>query len=320
MQMNIADLIPTALCLFLLILTGFVTRKLKILDESLTKGLSVVVAKIGQPFLILYSILKLEYSLPNLKGGLLVLGLGILCHAFMICLGLLIFCRVRDRDHGKIYKFAFTFCNCAFIGFPIVEALFGEIGLFYGAFYVISYNLGVWSFGIFLMSGGKGEKISPLKIFVNAGTIPCFIGLILYMLQLPIPDAVMGVALRAMDILGSLCTPLSLLVTGSLVAAMPLRELFCNPKFYGFLTAKLLLLPLLAAVILKFTGVGALLPDMDLAVFLTVMVALPPAAFTTLFANIYDVKPSYAAQLVSLGTLFSPFTILLVTTLTKFIL
>ncbi len=321
MNINIGDLIPTSLCLFLLILTGFVARKAKILDETLTKGLSVIVAKVAQPFLIIYSITKLDFSLLNLKNGLLVLLFGILAHAFMIGLSLIIFMRVKDDDEKRIYEFAFTFCNCAFIGFPILEALFGEIGLFYGAFYVVSFNLGVWSFGIWLMAHGKAEGgVTPRKILINSGTVPCTIGLALYIAQIPFPDMLESVFMRAMDTLGSLCTPLSLLVVGSLVAAMPLKKLFLNPKFYGFLVAKLIALPLLAAVILKFTGASALFTEIDLTVFITVMVALPPAAFTTLFANIYDVKPSYAAQLVSLGTLFSPFTILLVTKLMELIL
>ncbi len=327
MNINIGDLIPTSLTLFFIILTGFAARKLGLLNEAVTKGLSVIVAKVAQPFLIIYSIIKLEYSLPNLKGGLLVLLLGILCHMLMFSLALLIFSRVKDIDEKKIYRFAFTFCNCAFIGFPILEALFGEIGLFYGAFYVISYNLGVWSFGIYMMSRGR-EDLAPkgtrwqkaIKIFVNAGTIPCFIGLALYILQLPIPEAAMSVAMRTMDTLGSLCTPLSLMVTGSLVAAMPLREFFLNPKFYAFLAGKLILLPLFVALIARLTGISALLSEIDLGIFFVVMVSLPPAAFTTLFANIYDIKPSYAAQLVSLGTIISPFTILLVTTLAGFIL
>ncbi len=321
MNINIGDLIPTSFCLFLLILAGFVGRKLKILDEPLTKGLSVIVSKLAHPFLIIYSVNKLDFSLLNLKNGLLVLLFGILAHAFMIGLSLIIFMRVKDGDEKRIYEFAFTFCNCAFIGFPILEALFGEIGLFYGAFYVVSYNLGAWSFGIWLMSHGKTEGgVSPRKIFINAGTVPCAIGLALYIAQIPFPDMLESVFMRAMDTLGSLCTPLSLIVVGSLVAAMPLKKLFLNPKFYGFLAVKLIALPLLVAVILKFTGASALFTEIDLAVFITVMVALPPAAFTTLFANIYDVKPSYAAQLVSLGTLCSPFTILLVTKLAELIL
>ncbi|MBO5047074.1 MAG: AEC family transporter [Clostridia bacterium] len=317
MNINIADLIPTSLCLFLLILVGFVARKAKIIDADLTKGLSTVVVKVAQPFLIIYSITKLDFSALNLKNGLLVLGFGILSHALTIALAFILFSRIKDIDEKKIYQFAFTFCNCAFIGFPILNSLFGEIGLFYGAFYVISYNLGVWSFGVWLMSRGKAESgVTVRKIFINAGTVPCFIGLALYIVQIPLPDFLM----TAMDTMGSLCTPLSLIVTGSLVAALPLREFFLNPKFYGFLAVKLVALPLLLAVILRFTGISALIADIDLAVFLTVMVALPPAAFTTLLATLYDVKPSYSAQLISLGTILSPFTILLVMKVVEFIL
>ena len=317
MNINIADLIPTSLCLFLLILVGFVARKAKIIDADLTKGLSTVVVKVAQPFLIIYSITKLDFSALNLKNGLLVLGFGILSHALTIALAFILFSRIKDIDEKKIYQFAFTFCNCAFIGFPILNSLFGEIGLFYGAFYVISYNLGVWSFGVWLMSKGKAESgVTVRKIFINAGTVPCFIGLALYIVQIPLPDFLM----TAMDTMGSLCTPLSLIVTGSLVAALPLREFFLNPKFYGFLAVKLVALPLLLAVILRFTGISALIADIDLAVFLTVMVALPPAAFTTLLATLYDVKPSYSAQLISLGTILSPFTILLVMKVAELIL
>ncbi|MBQ8418897.1 MAG: AEC family transporter [Clostridia bacterium] len=317
MNINIADLIPTSLCLFLLILVGFVARKAKIIDADLTKGLSTVVVKVAQPFLIIYSITKLDFSALNLKNGLLVLGFGILSHALTIALAFILFSRIKDIDEKKIYQFAFTFCNCAFIGFPILNSLFGEIGLFYGAFYVISYNLGVWSFGVWLMSKGKAESgVTVRKIFINAGTVPCFIGLALYIVQIPLPDFLM----TAMDTMGSLCTPLSLIVTGSLVAALPLREFFLNPKFYGFLAVKLVALPLLLAVILRFTGISALIADIDLAVFLTVMVALPPAAFTTLLATLYDVKPSYSAQLISLGTILSPFTILLVMKVVELIL
>ena len=317
MNINIADLIPTSLCLFLLILVGFVARKAKIIDADLTKGLSTVVVKVAQPFLIIYSITKLDFSALNLKNGLLVLGFGILSHALTIALAFILFSRIKDIDEKKIYQFAFSFCNCAFIGFPILNSLFGEIGLFYGAFYVISYNLGVWSFGVWLMSKGKAESgVTVRKIFINAGTVPCFIGLALYIVQIPLPDFLM----TAMDTMGSLCTPLSLIVTGSLVAALPLREFFLNPKFYGFLAVKLVALPLLLAVILRFTGISALIADIDLAVFLTVMVALPPAAFTTLLATLYDVKPSYSAQLISLGTILSPFTILLVMKVVELIL
>ena len=53
---------------------------------------------------------------------------------------------------------------------------------------------------------------------------------------------------------------------------------------------------------------------------MVVLSSMPSAAFTTIFAELYDVKPAYAAQLLSVGTMLSPFTILLVMKLSEFIL
>lgn len=307
MALDLPALIITSISLLLLILVGFVLRKIGILDERFTKNLSTLVAKGALPFMILHSVTRLEYSAENMKNGLMILVFGTLAHVFMALMARLVFSRVKDADEKKIYNFAAVFSNCAFIGFPILEALFGEIGLFYGAFYVITYNLGCWSYGAMLMSKGKeGEKFTVKNIFLNIGTISCGIAFVLYVCRVPIPSFLM----TTMGHMGNLCTPLSLLVTGSLVAAMPLKNVFLNPKLYAFCGFKLLFLPLAAALILHFTGASILVTGIDLTVFLAVMIALPSAAFTSLFANMYDVKPSYAAQLVSLATMLSPLTIL----------
>lgn len=317
MNLDFQALITTCISLLLLIAVGFIFRKIGILDEDFTKKLSSFVAKAAMPFLIVHSITSLAFSTEKLINGLLILFFGTLAHTFMALAAKLIFCRTRDFDEKKIYEYGCIFSNCAFIGYPILNALFGEIGLFYGAFYVITYNLGCWSYGMIIMSRGKPErKITVRKMFINVGTVACAIGLALYISQIPIPSFLK----TTMNHLGSLCTPLSLLVTGSLLAAMPLKNVFFSPKLYAFCGVKLVLLPLIAALILHLCGVSALIAEMDLTVFLAIMIGLPPAAMTSLFANMYDVKPSYAAQLVSLGTMLSPLTILIVIKITELIL
>ena len=315
--MNFEALFSTALSLFLFTLTGFVLRKTGVVDGTLTGKLSGFVAKACQPFLIIFSVVKLEYSTEKLRNGILVLAFSVLLHIFLALASKLFFSRVGDTDERKIHKFGCVFTNCAFVGFPILNALFGEAGLFYGAFYVIVYNLAVWSYGVVVMARGKPHfKISLRKMLVNLGTVPCAIGLGLYMARVPMPDFLMTV----LESMSGLCTPLSLIVTGSLVASMPLRGLFNNPKIYYFCAAKLILIPLIAAVILRFAGLSGLVEGIDLSVFMVVLSSMPPAAFTTIFAELYDVKPAYAAQLLSVGTMLSPFTILLVMKLSEFIL
>lgn len=317
MDLDFSALLTTCASLLLLIAAGFVFRKIGILDEDFTKKLSALVAKAAMPFLIVSSITGLDFSTEKLVNGLIILLFGTLAHTFMALAARLIFCRTRDLDEKKIYEYGCIFSNCAFIGYPILSALFGEIGLFYGAFYVITYNLGCWSYGMIIMQRGKGEKKLPVrKMFINIGTVACAVGLLLYVSQIPFPSFLK----TTMAHIGGLCTPLSLLVTGSLVAAMPLRQLFFKPKLYAFCAVKLVALPIAAALILHLCGASALIAEIDLTIFLALMIGLPPAAMTTLFANMYDVKPSYAAQLVSLGTMLSPISILIVMKFTEWIL
>ena len=155
MGVDFSSLISTCASLFLLIVLGFVLRKIGILDEDFSKKLSTLVAKAGMPCLMLYSITSLEFSSEKLKNGVWILILGSLAHFLMAVLAKLIFLRTRDTDERKIYEFGYIFSNCAFIGYPILSALFGPIGLFYGAFYVVTYNLGCWSYGVLLMAKGK---------------------------------------------------------------------------------------------------------------------------------------------------------------------
>ena len=170
--MNFEALLSTALSLFLFILIGFVLYKAGVVDTDLTKKLSGFVAKAAQPFLIIWSVVKLEYSPENLKNGMIVLGFSVLLHIFLALAAKLFFSRTADADERKIHEFGCIFTNCAFVGFPILNALFGEAGLFYGAFYVIVYNLAVWSYGVVIMARGClsiwGPSPAPLGwVFIS---------------------------------------------------------------------------------------------------------------------------------------------------------
>lgn len=314
--MNFAALIAVSLELFIFLCLGFLLRKLGIADEAFTKRLSSFVAKVAQPFLIVYSIVRLDFSAEHLKNGALVFGFAVLAHGFMAAASALAFCRIRDKSDRMLGEFSAVFSNCGFVGLPILNALFGEIGIFYGAFYMIVFNLAVWSYGVLLMEKSKNTPVFLRNIFFNVGTVSSAVGLGIYMARLPLP----AFLLSAMEGMAGLCTPLSLIVTGSLVAAMPLRKLLTNKTIYFFCGFKLIVLPLLAAVILRFLPLSGLISGIDLSVFLTLMIALPSAAFTTLFADMYDVKPSFAAQIVCASTMFSPITLLFVMKMTEYIL
>ena len=194
------------------------------------------------------------------------------------------------------------FTNGGFIGFPIMEALFGAKGLFLAAFFNISFHLFIWSWGIAILARKRSDiKLTVRKIFINLGSVPCLIGVLIYVLAIPFPGFALPAFLsKFMMYLSNLCTPISVLITGALLATRTPKQIFGSPKIYYFSAMKLVVLPLVVCVIGKLIG----LPH-DMVLFATVEAALPSAASITMFSEMYNLNSGYASQTVGTSSLLS---------------
>lgn len=294
------------LTLFILCAIGYAARKTGLIDNAFSKKLSSLIIHIGQPFLIISSVLSTEYSREKLLTGFSIIGIGIVVHSALALAGALYTKRIKNANEAKMTAYTLIFSNCGFLGLPVVGAMLGSDGLFCGAFYQIAFNLFLWSYGIILLGRGRDDiKLSPKKMILNFGTLPCIIGIVLYLLKpyFTLPEFVSG----AFDYLASLCTPVSQLIVGGLIATRPLKSLFTSGKLYLFSTVKLIALPLCALAVCKVLGIGEFM-----TYFITIMTALPCATNSTMFGEIYDIEPEYAAQLVGITSILSVITIPLV--------
>ena len=183
-----------------------------------------------------------------------------------------------------------------------MEALFSPKGLFLASFYVISFHLFLWSWGIAILARKRSDiKLTVKKIFINLGSIPCLIGVLLYMAVIPFPNFVIPAFVsKFMMYLSNLCTPISVLITGALLATRTPRQIFGSKKIYYFSAMKLVAIPLIVCVIAKLVG----LPD-HLVLFATVEAALPSAATITMFSEMYGLNAGYASQTVGTSSLLS---------------
>ena len=299
--MQFSSLISVIACLALLMAVGFIGGKAKILDETSTERLSTLIVKIGQPFLIINSIITQECTPEKLRTGLMFLVLGLLLQGGMWAIAHFAVKPFKRLDKRKLAEFSMFFANCGFMGFPVIESLYGKEGLFYGAFYIMSFHLLTWTLGVWIIGSGKeGFKLSPKNIFINYGTIPCVIGFLLFVSRLPMPDFFTTLS----SYLAGLCTPISMLITGANISRRSLKKMFTDPKIYYTAAFKLVVMPLLAATILWLCG----LPDL-VVVFGTIMAAMPSASMVTMFAEMYAITPGFAAEIVGSSTLFSTATI-----------
>lgn len=288
--MSFSSLFSTILTLFLLLSAGYLCGRWGIVDEGATKHLSNLIVKVGQPFLIIHSLIGLRFSRENLitGGQIFLLAAGI--HVVMAAFTYFFAKPIRGTDERKLAEFAMVFTNCGFIGFPILSSIFGDTGLFYGAFYVVFFHLFTWTWGISILGRGRDDiRLTVKKALVNFGTIPSLIGLAVFVSQIPIPAAVSGFS----SYLASLCTPVSVIITGANLSRRSLRKMFTNPRVYYVNLMRLVVLPLLVTTICFLAG----LPDY-MVIFACVMAAMPSAAIVTMFGELYGISPGTAAEFV----------------------
>ncbi len=309
--MSFTSLLSTIATLALLLAAGVTTGKLKIIDEVSTAKLSTLIVKLGQPFLIINALIGIEPTPENIKSGFLILALGLAIHVFMAVLAHLFAKPIKGFDERKLTEFGMLFTNCGFIGFPILESIFGETGLFYGAFYVVSFHLFTWTWGIAILARGRDDiKITPKKALVNFGTIPSLIGIVLFLTGLPLPEFVTDFS----GYIASLCTPISMLITGANLSRRGMKSMLTNPSVYLTNAVRLIVMPLAVTTVLWLLGV----PDY-MIVFGCVMAAMPTAAVITMFGELYHISPGCAAELVGSTSLLSVVTLMPVIKFAEFL-
>ncbi|MBQ8187282.1 MAG: AEC family transporter [Clostridia bacterium] len=309
--MSFTSLLSTIATLALLLAAGVTTGKLKIIDEVSTAKLSTLIVKLGQPFLIINALIGIEPTPENIKSGFLILALGLAIHVFMAILAHLFAKPIKGFDERKLTEFGMLFTNCGFIGFPILESIFGETGLFYGAFYVVSFHLFTWTWGIAILARGRDDiKITPKKALVNFGTIPSLIGIVLFLTGLPLPEFVTDFS----SYIASLCTPISMLITGANLSRRGMKSMLTNPSVYLTNAVRLIVMPLAVTTVLWLIGV----PDY-MIVFGCVMAAMPTAAVITMFGELYHISPGCAAELVGSTSLLSVATLMPVIKFAEFL-
>lgn len=309
--MSFSSLLSTILTLFLLLVAGYLCGKLGIVNESASKHLSNLIVKVGQPFLIVNSLIGLEFTPENLRTGGCILLLGFGVHIVIAAFSFLFARPIRGTDERKLSEFAMVFTNCGFVGFPILSSIFGETGLFYGAFYLVAFHLFMWTWGIAILARGRDDiRLTLKKALINYGTVPSLIGFLLFLLPIPIPAAVSGTA----SYLASLCTPISVLITGANLARRSLWKMFKTPRVYYVNFIRLVVLPLIVTTLCYLIG----LPDY-MVVFACVMSAMPCAAIITMFGEMYGISPGTGAEFVGSSSVLCTATLLPVISYTSWL-
>ncbi|MBV4431479.1 AEC family transporter [Clostridium tyrobutyricum] len=289
--------------LFLIIGVGYYASKKGIIDEKMNKGLSDFIVRITLPLLILSSF-KGNYSPDMMSTIIKILIFTVLIFIFSIIISNLLNIKI-SRGKKSVAVFTGIFSNCGFIGFSILNIVYGQKGILYASIFNLVYNLFVWTFGIRIFVKKTDENILK-KVLVNPNIISVFIGLILIVFSISIPSILESFCTAV----GGMTTPLSMIVIGSILTQVEIKKIFKDLSLYYISLLRLLIIPLLIYLILTLLKVDSLVKSI-----IVISEAMPAATLCPILAQSYGGNVKYASQAVFITTLVSIITIPLVITL-----
>ena len=91
--------------------------------------------------------------------------------------------RIGKEKNTPILRFACIFSNAAYMGFPLIQALFGAEGLLYASAYVTVFNILLWTVGYAMVSG----KVRPGEVLHSILTTPVLWSVLLGLDPVPVP-------------------------------------------------------------------------------------------------------------------------------------
>ncbi len=300
--MDIAILMTQMTKLFIILFLGYIIFKLKVIDDHFVKKFSKLILDVTLPAMILSSVLNLEerQKLGDVLTAFAVAVALLFIVLPMVGLFLAKLLRVRKNQEG-LYIYMNTYSNVGFMGFPVIKALCGSVGLFYAAIFNLIFNLSIFSLGVWLMNKDKEKKtnFNPRSV-LTPGVIVAALSIVIYFLNIKPPDLICD----TIDTIGSITSPAAMLIIGCTLAKMDVKSIFGDWRLYPWMIIKQLIIPLILWV-----PFSMFIKNELLLIVVYILSAMPVANTAVLFANTYGGDTQLAARSIFLTTLVSLITV-----------
>ena len=319
----IFPLITQVIILFVMMVPGYLLKKTGLVHEGFGKGISNLVLYIAQPSLIAYAYISYEGTSDIWWNALWVLILSLLAHG-IFAVAALTFFRTAEDYTRRMLRLATVFSNAAFMGIPLVSVLLGAEATIYASIYNISFNLFLWTLGVYFCTARRDEDgdgtpdgeikpkhpISPMKVILHPVMLAAAVGLLV--LGLGVSSYIPPLVISCLEMLKNLVAPLSMVVIGLRMVGMTFRGAFRDKHLYLFLALRHLILPLSVLLVLWVLSICGLKLGETVNTVTLLLAATPAATSATMFAEKYDCDPVYTSRVVTISTIVSVVTMPLI--------
>ena len=300
------------LSMFILIIAGFVLRKINILPDGSDRILSKLETYLLCPALSLANqitncnIKSFSENAPLMFYGL-GLAVGAILHSYPLSR---LFAKGWKTSpdiayQRQIYKYALVFGNYGYVGNFLVLGIWGDEAFYKYSIFTFLLGLLCYAWGISILIP-KGEGNSPLKNLKKGLLNPPFIALLIGMflgltgLGKYVPDFAMTAFKNAGNCMG----PVAMILAGVVMGGYNFKELISNKKVYITTILRLIVLPSLFVIPLKLLGASE-----DAIIFAFIAFAAPIGMNTIIYPATYGGDTKTGASMTMISSVLSVITI-----------
>lgn len=288
--------------MFIIMSIGILCYKKKMISENTGAELSKFLLMIVNPCVILHAF-QIEYK-PELLNGLVISAiLAVVSNTLGVIIATLFIRKNPERKEYIVERFAIVFSNCGFMGIPLIQAVVGDIGVFYASTYVAVFNLFTWTYGVSIMKGKMSLK-DIIKVLTSAPIISIVVGIAIFIFSVKLPLVIA----KPIEFISSLNTPLAMIVTGIYLARTDIKSALKNIRIFAVSALRLIVVP--AVMLIVFIFIGA-----ENEIFTSLLIAnmiataCPTASSTLMMSRMFERNAEYASMIITVSTLFSILTI-----------
>lgn len=296
--------------LYIIVAGGYICDKTGVFTEKTARACNNLLFYVITPCVIVNSFMTTEFTADTAKGLLLAACCGALTNTTGILLSLPFF-RDRKKPTNAVFKFASVYGNMGYMALPLANAVLGSEGVFYCSAGIMMFQVFCFTHGVWVMSrdGDTNAKFEAKHLFLNPGVIAVCIGLPLFLLKVKVPELFN----KPVSFVGSMNTPLAMLMLGTYMSNAGMKTVFKNKEQYLVAAIKIVAVPLAVFAVLKITGLvsGALFTAC------IIQASAPSANNTVMFAAKYGKDTGIAAKTVSFVSFASVLTMPVMIALTQ---
>lgn len=279
--------------LFLMMGMGVIIVKTGLLKASDSRILSTVCLYLVVPCMQIQAF-QVTYSETVRAGFMLALLAAVIINAIQFSF---VYLLQRPLGFTDEERDSLLYSNAGNFIVPLVAAVLGEDHVIYASAFILIQGMLLWSHGRATLE--RSGRIDFKKILLDVNILSIFIGAILFFAKITldgvVADTIHGVA--------RMIGPISMFSIGMVLAGVHWREVFANKRIYLIVLLKMVVMPGIILLVLKFSALKTLIPGGESLLLISLLAVLAPSGSSIpQMALIYHRDADYASAINALTT------------------